>query len=67
MNEQEKEILNGLKHTIESLKCCGNCKERSSYNMGNYYGECCKIKNMGSHGYCYKWEYDHSTNKDRRE
>ena len=43
----------------EDLKCCGNCAQRVSTDMGLTHEEvCCLRQNTASFMYCDKWSYD---------
>jgi hypothetical protein len=55
---------------IENMKCCGNCSWRNIMDMGSCVMENCKLnrdETMPSAGYCYKWDFDNLTFKDRNK
>ncbi len=44
---------------VTNLSCCGNCKHRSSIDMGDYFEETClKGNHLESFKVCSEWEYD---------
>ena len=62
-------LVSQLQEEKENLKCCGNCAYNRSMDMGAKLAreEWCimKVESEGSDDYCFKWEYDKLTRKDR--
>ena len=48
-----------MKSEYDDLKCCGNCKQRNSVDMGEYFEETClKGEHLESYKICKEWEFD---------
>jgi len=54
---------------IDDLKCCGNCLNRVTNDMGDCSSEGCEETDniTGSYEYCDEWEYDGLHRESRME